>query len=326
LDTFATISHSVRFCRLKRTIRANFGRTNNPALVCQRANLARQISVCYESILSNGVKSSILRVVSVSCFFLVLPLNFNFPLLTEKIHLSVASFGVSGMKRGYIGLAVGVMVALGVFLSLPSCGHDQKLVSISVAPATVTYPSPSSGAADFTATGTYIHPPVTKDITAQVTWKTDVVELLTFTYGGPLVGEEVAPAHGNCGIAQIWATAPEGTGGSANIIVSAPSTVTVQNTSNPLCPGGSTSAGELVVTPAGTGSGTVTSSPPGISCPGTACGFPFTPPNNVVVLTATPAGGATFVGFTGGGCTPPTNPCTVTVPSGGVVNVTATFD
>ena len=34
------------------------------------------------------------------------------------------------MKRSYIGLALGVLVAVGAALSLPSCGHDQKLVSL----------------------------------------------------------------------------------------------------------------------------------------------------------------------------------------------------
>lgn len=231
------------------------------------------------------------------------------------------------MKRRYVGLAMGAVIAVGMALSLPSCGHDQKLVSIAVTPQTATYPSPGSGAVDFAASGTYIHPPETRDITAQVTWSTDVTELLTFKYLAG-TGETVAPNNGNCGIANVWASAPEGTGGTSNIVISPPSTVTVQNTANPLCPGGSNTAGELVLTPAGTGAGTVTSSPPGISCPGTACGFAFSPPSNVVTLTAAAATGSTFAGYSTSCATSTTNPdqCTVTVPSGGVVNVTATFN
>lgn len=164
------------------------------------------------------------------------------------------------MKRRYVGLAMGAVIAVGMALSLPSCGHDQKLVSIALTPQTATYPSPGSGAVDFAASGTYIHPPETRDITAQVTWSTDVTELLTFKYLAG-TGETVAPNNGNCGIANVWASAPEGTGGTSNIVISPPSTVTVQNTANPLCPGGSNTAGELVLTPAGTGAGTVTSSP-----------------------------------------------------------------
>ncbi len=231
------------------------------------------------------------------------------------------------MERKYVGMALGALIVTGAALGLPSCGHDQKLVSIAVTLQTAIYSSPNSGAVDFAAAGTYIHPPETRDITAQVTWSTDVTELLSFNYVAG-TGETVAPNNGNCGIANIWASAPEGTGGASNIVISSPSTVTVQNTANPLCPGGSNTAGELVLTPAGTGAGTVTSSPAGISCPGTACGFAFSPPSNVVILTATAGTGSTFAGFSTSCATSTTNSnqCTVTVPSGGVVNVTATFN
>ncbi|MFZ1918312.1 MAG: hypothetical protein WAU58_12110 [Terriglobales bacterium] len=227
------------------------------------------------------------------------------------------------MKR-YIGLAM--VIALGAALSLPSCGHDQKLVSIAVTPTSVIYPSPSSGPADFGATGTYIHPPETKDITAQVTWSTDVTELLSFAYLAG-TGETVAPNNGNCGIASVWASAPEGTGGSSNIVISPPSSVTVNNTANPLCPGGSgATSGTLVLTPAGTGTGTVISSPAGISCPGTQCGAIFTSPDNFVTLTASNGANSTFAQWQGCSVSQSNpNQCTVTVPEGGLVNVLAFF-
>lgn len=227
------------------------------------------------------------------------------------------------MKRRYVGLAIGAVIAVGAALSLPSCGHDQKLVSVAVTPQTAIYPTPQSSYVDFTATGTYIHPPATKDITNQVTWAADVPELLLINYNG--VAGRIAPDGTDCGISNISATAPEGTGGAGNIVIGY-ATVTVQDPTNPLCPGGSTSTGELVVTPAGTGTGTVVSAPAGISCPGTACGAQF-PAGELVTLTATANAGSTFA--TWAGCTPsPTNPdeCTATVPGGGVVNVTATFN
>jgi hypothetical protein len=69
------------------------------------------------------------------------------------------------------------------------------------------------------------------------------------------------------------------------------------------------------------GSGTVTSSPSGISCPGT-CSASFSS-GQQVVLTATPAGGSFFAGWTGGGCSG-AGTCTVTMNA--AIAVTATFD
>src|SRR5256886_10918301 len=54
------------------------------------------------------------------------------------------------------------------------------------------------------------------------------------------------------------------------------------------------------VIPAGTGSGSVTSSPAGITC-GTTCSASF-PVGTMITLTATPATGSTFTGWSGGGC------------------------
>ena len=46
------------------------------------------------------------------------------------------------MKRSYIGLALGALVAVGAVLSLPSCAHDQKVVSLTITPTTSTFASP----------------------------------------------------------------------------------------------------------------------------------------------------------------------------------------
>jgi hypothetical protein len=68
----------------------------------------------------------------------------------------------------------------------------------------------------------------------------------------------------------------------------------------------------LTVSLAGSGSGTITSSPAGISCPG-RCSAGFVQ-GTLVTLTATPASGATFTGWSGGGCSG-TGSCTVTLSS-----------
>src|SRR4051794_41134578 len=66
----------------------------------------------------------------------------------------------------------------------------------------------------------------------------------------------------------------------------------------------------IVVTRAGSGTGTVTSSPAGISC-GATCAAGFSP-NQAVTLTAVAVAGSTFTGWAGGGCTG-TGPCTTTI-------------
>ena len=77
----------------------------------------------------------------------------------------------------------------------------------------------------------------------------------------------------------------------------------------------------LAVSKAGAGSGTVTSSPAGISC-GTTCSATFAG-GTTVTLTATPAAGSSFAGWSGGGCSG-TGTCSVTLTAN--TTVTATFN
>ena len=76
----------------------------------------------------------------------------------------------------------------------------------------------------------------------------------------------------------------------------------------------------LTVTEAGTGTGTVTSDPAGISCQPT-CSASFVS-GTPITLTATPAAGSTFTGWSGGGCTG-TSTCVVTITA--ATTVTANF-
>ena len=75
----------------------------------------------------------------------------------------------------------------------------------------------------------------------------------------------------------------------------------------------------LTVAKAGTGSGTVTSSPAGINC-GADCSEPYNS-GTVVTLTPTAAAGSTFAGWSGA-CTG-TGACQVTMNA--AKSVTATF-
>src|SRR5436309_3569823 len=75
----------------------------------------------------------------------------------------------------------------------------------------------------------------------------------------------------------------------------------------------------LTISTVGTGNGIVTSTPAGITC-GTSCSGSY-PSGTAVTLTATPAAGSTFSGWSGG-CTG-TGSCTVTLSA--ATTVTATF-
>lgn len=220
------------------------------------------------------------------------------------------------MKRSYIGLALGALVAVGVVLSLPSCGHDQKLVSLQIQPGAFTFlePAPTPVTEQYTAIGTYIHPPATMDVTNQATWKIDDGVVTMSTPG------LFTPAAGYCGGGNISASVPEGTGGSQNIMI-AYATVTVDNPAVVSCPGGGTQATLSVqITPSGFG--TVTSLTYGINCPSVTC-IAVVPVGSSIALTATPISLHTFLNWQG--CTPPTqNVCTVTVTTGGAA-VVATF-
>ena len=82
------------------------------------------------------------------------------------------------------------------------------------------------------------------------------------------------------------------------------------------------STATLTVTKAGTGAGTVTSSPAGLSC-GATCVSSFDL-GSTVTLTASPASGSTFAGWSGPGIScPGTGDCTVTLAA--AASVTATF-
>jgi len=99
--------------------------------------------------------------------------------------------------------------------------------------------------------------------------------------------------------------------GTCAVTVTAATTVTATFTLNTYA---------LSVTKAGTGAGTVTSSPAGVSC-GATCSATFGH-GTLVALTASPATGSTFTGWSGGGCSG-TGTCAVTVTA--ATTVTASF-
>lgn len=189
-------------------------------------------------------------------------------------------------------------------LSLSSCARSQELTGITIQPSTFTFLTPDATlSASFTALGTYIHPPETKDITALVTWSSDIPQLLTVT------GGTVSPSgNGGCGVINVSASYNHGTYPDGNLVTGY-STVTINNSLEAICPGG-TAAPILSVTPEQTTStgNSVTSDPVGITCPAVSCGAPFASGTSVT-LTATPS--ANFVSW-GSSCPgSTTNVCVV---------------
>jgi hypothetical protein len=96
-------------------------------------------------------------------------------------------------------------------------------------------------------------------------------------------------------------------------------TTTIDNVN--LTGGSALAKQKLTLLKAGTGTGTVTSSPTGLNC-GAICSAEYFK-GAVVTLTATPASGSTFAGWSGGGCSG-TGTCQVTL--GADHEVTAIFN
>ena len=229
------------------------------------------------------------------------------------------------MKRKWSGVII-LVAAAGLLLSLSSCGRDQELVSIQIQPTTETFGASNIPvAADaglsvhLRALGTYIHPPVTKDITNQVTWASNDTQMMTVDPTGVLTVTGLS-----CGGTLVSATAT--TNKSAGGLSSSGAIVTGYMTGNVVCFTSSGGGGlpVLTLTFAGNGSGTVTSSPPGLSCASPAPCLAQVVSGTAVTLTAAPTGTSAFGSWSG--CDSPnnTNPCTFTMTANRTV--TATFN
>jgi List-Bact-rpt repeat protein len=219
------------------------------------------------------------------------------------------------------------LIATATLLSLSSCADPQELVGITVQPVSVTFgatnipvPADAGLTTQLTALGTYLHPPVTKDITNQVTWASSDNQEVTVSSTGliKVTGVVCGP---NTLISATVTTNADGSGvSSSGAVVTGAMTASVvcfTNTS-----GGSGAAPILTVNFQGSGTGTVTS--PTFSCASTAisCVDSF-PAGTTVTLTATPIAPSTFAGWSGGACTG-TSTCVLLMETD--TTVTATFN
>ena len=225
--------------------------------------------------------------------------------------------------------SIAVLVAIaGMLLGANSCGHSQQLVSIQIQPTVETFGSSTTpvidnagGQVQLRALGTYIHPPVTKDITSNVTWSSNTPQMFTVSSTGLLTatGE-------SCGGTLISATVT--TNSSSGGLSSSGAVVTGYMTANVVCftgTGGGSGNPLLSVTFLGAGIGTVSDPALGYSCstPGPCSTQTFTSGSSIT-LTATPSGTSTFGGWSMCPTSPTSNVCAFTL-SGNLV-VTATFN
>jgi hypothetical protein len=211
-----------------------------------------------------------------------------------------------------------VLVALaGMLLGVNSCGHSQQLVSIQIQPSVETFGSSTTpvidnagGQVQLRALGTYIHPPVTKDITSSVTWSSNTPQMFTVSSTGLLMatGE-------SCGGTLISATVT--TNSSSGGLSSSGAVVTGYMTANVVCftaSGGGSGNPALTLTFLGNGSGTVASSPLGLSCSSpNPCVTQQFASGTPVTLTATPIVPSVFGNWTGCDSPATTNPCTLSL-------------
>jgi hypothetical protein len=200
------------------------------------------------------------------------------------------------MNRKWFSIAALIVVAISL-LSVSSCGDPQELVSIQIEPSAQAFGASNIPLiqdvglqAQLTALGNYVHPPVTKDITDQVTWASSVTQVVTVSPTGELSVTGTA-----CGGSLITATVQ--TNADASGVSSSGAIVSGSIIASVIC---FTGTGPTVtINFVGTGTGTISSSPAGLGCAasaGASCTGSF-PTGTSVTLTAVPNG--TFGGWAG---------------------------
>jgi hypothetical protein len=225
------------------------------------------------------------------------------------------------MIRKLVPILVLLVIATAL-LSLSSCGRDQQLVGITIQPASQTFGASNIPVIDnfgaqvqLRALGSYIHPPVTKDLTDKAVWSSNTPQMMTVDSTGLLTVTGQA-----CGATLVSATVT--TNSSAGGLTSSGAIVTGFMTGNVVCFTSSGGGGPaLTLVFSGLGSGTVSSSPAGLSC-SALCVTQAFPVGTQVTLTATPNGTSSFGSWQGCDTQGTTNPCIVSLSADRTVTVT----
>lgn len=214
--------------------------------------------------------------------------------------------------RVFLLRSVAAVGTLGFLLAMLSCAHDQQLESIEVQPNNITFGAsdiPVSAdrglAVQLRALGHYIHPPVTKDITSEVSWGSNDIQMVTVTSTGLVTATGDVCGTNAVVSATVQTNSSTGGRGSSGAIVTGNTTASV------VCFTG-TSGGTAILSILflGTGTGTVAVQPSGFLC-STNCSLSFPVGAGPITLTASTAG--TFGGW-GANCPQP-NGSVCTIPT-----------
>jgi hypothetical protein len=226
--------------------------------------------------------------------------------------VSVATINSAGLATGVANGTTTITATDGAIVGTATLtvsgtggGTGNTLTSITVIPTSQTL-NLVGETAQYIAIGNYTGTPATQDLTDQVTWSSSDVRIATINSAG------LATAVGNCGgpnqQTTITALAPPSSGGAVTgTAVLALGACGVNNLPT------------LTVYEVGQGSGTVTSMPAGIDCgSGGGCTGNFVL-NSSVTLTAVPAAGSTFGGWSAN-CMPDNQPtCSLTMTNNATV-------
>lgn len=214
--------------------------------------------------------------------------------LTNQVQWVSSNVQVATVNSGGLATAVGSGTTTitassggvngsGVLTVTISGASSQPTLAIIPTTASATFVGETT---QFIALGNLIGSAATQNLTGNVTWSSSDVSVATIDQNGLATAVEANIAQNSTTITAIGTT-------STGSLISATSVLSVLS-------GGSVNLPTLAVYMAGTGTGTITSSPGTIDCgsaaAGATCSGTFTL-NTFVTLTATPASGSVFGGW-----------------------------
>ena len=225
--------------------------------------------------------------------------------LTNQVQWISSNVQVATVSSGGLATAVGSGTTTITASSGGVNGSAVLTVTISGASSQPTLAIIPSGASatfvgettQFIALGNLIGSAATQNLTGNVTWSSSDVSVATIDQNGLATAVEANTAPNSTTITAIGTT-------STGSLISATSLLAVAT-------GGSVNLPTLAVYMAGTGTGTITSSPGTIACGSPAAGATCTGNYSLgttVTLTATPAAGSVFGGWSANCTAVPGNP------------------